>query len=103
MTSGLMLFNRAFAALLVKALCNCFAAFTAVEAIPAAGGRPFLYAAGALYMPVFCEAPVFVKISRLMLWAAALFTEETAVLDLVFDVFAADDFAVLLELAEPDF
>ena len=54
-------------------------------------------------MPVFCEAPVFVKISRLMLWTAALFTEETAVLDLVFDVFAADDFAVLLELAEPDF
>lgn len=54
-------------------------------------------------MPAFCTVPVFVKVSRFVLWVAVLFDAEVVAFDFVLDVFAADDFAVFLELVDTEF
>lgn len=104
MTSGLILFNREFTvfARLIRTAPDCFTASAAANAPPNALVL-LLIGAGALYTPAFCEVPVLVKVSRLVLWLAALFAAEAAVFDFAFNVLAADGFAVFFEPADVDF
>ena len=109
MTSGLILFNREFEAIawLIKAILDCFKASATANTPPAAGIALLLDDTGTLYMPAFCAVPVFVKVSRLVLWVVALFTVEAAAfvtfftpVEVVFTALFVFDFD---ELVDTDF